>query len=384
MARIVQSHVEPAKSTSAEEPDAHPVSDEPAVSEQGMPRAADIRGVFQGGLFMLALLAALYAGREIVLPVVLAIILNLLLQPALRMLERLHVPRMLGALLLIALLFGTIVAFVTGMSGPAGSWAAKLPEGVPRLQEHLSFLRAPIEAIRQFLQQAQGYVSGDLQLTGGASQGPAIGAGLLLTLFSSTRAFAGGFLETVLVLFFLLLSGDTLLRRLVEVLPHFSDKRRAVEISQHIAHDISAYLITITIMNAAVGLATALAMWLCGLGDPILWGAVAFLLNYVPILGPMIGVVMFTLAGLLTAKTFWPALLPAGLYLGDSPCRGRDHNAHVVGAAFHAQSPPCHPCADLLVLDVGRARRDPSCADARNHEDHLRQDPDTRTLRALS
>ena len=137
----------------------------------------------------------------------------------------------------------------------------------------------------------------------------------MLTLFSSTRAFAAGFLETVLVLFFLLLSGDTLLRRLVEVLPRFGDKRQAIEISQHIEHDISAYLVTITIMNAAVGLATALAMWLCGLGDPVLWGAVAFLLNYVPILGPMIGVVMFTLAGLLTAKTLWPALLPAGLYL---------------------------------------------------------------------
>ena len=313
MARIVQSQVESAEPTSAEEPDARSISNEPIVSEQGMPRGADIRGVFQGGLFLLALLAALYAGREILLPIVLAIILNLLLQPALRMLERLYLPRMLGALLLIALLFATIVAFVTGMSGPAGSWAAKLPEGVPRLQEHLSFLRAPIDAVRQFLQQAQGYVSGDSQSTTTAS--PAIGADFLLTVFSSTRAFAAGFLETILVLFFLLLSGDTLLRRLVEVLPRFSDKRQAIEISQHIEHDISAYLITITIMNAAVGIATALAMWLCGLGDPVLWGAVAFLLNYIPILGPMIGVVMFTLAGLLSAKTLWPALLPAGLYL---------------------------------------------------------------------
>src|SRR5580698_5042438 len=307
MAVIVQSRGEPVKPTLAEEPTAHPLYDE---SEQGMPRGADVRGVFQGGLFMLALLAALYAAREIVLPIILAIILNLLLQPALRLLERLHVPRMLGALLLIALLFGTIVAFVTGMSGPASSWAAKLPEGVPRLQEHLNFLRAPIEAVRQFWQQAQGYVSGDSQPA--ASTSPAFGAGLLLTIFSNTSAFAAGFLETVLVLFFLLLSGDTFLRRLVEVLPNFSDKRQAVEISQHIEHDISAYLITIT--NAAVGLTTALAMWLCGLGDPILWGAVAFLLNYVPILGPMIGVAMFTLAGLLTAKTLWLALLPAGLY----------------------------------------------------------------------
>ena len=314
MAEIVQSRGEPVKATPAEDPAAQPLSDETAVSEQGMPGGADVRGVFQGGLFMLALFAALYAGREIVLPIVFAIILNLLLQPALRMLERLHLPRMLGALLLIAVLFGSIVALVTGMSGPASSWAAKLPEGVPRLQEHLSFLRGPIEAVRRFSQQAQGYVSGDSQPTAGASEAPAIGAGLLLTIFSNTSAFAAAFFETVLVLFFLLLSGDTFLRRLVEVLPNFSDKRQAVEISQHIENDVSAYLITITIMNAVVGLATALAMWLCGLGDPILWGAVAFLLNYVPILGPMIGVAMFTLAGLLTAKTLWPALLPAGLY----------------------------------------------------------------------
>jgi len=110
MAVIVQNRGEPVKPTPAEEPAAHPLYDEAAVSDQGMPRGADVRGVFQGGLFMLALLAALYAGREIVLPIVLAIILDLLLQPALRLLERLHLPRMLGALLLIALLFGTIVA----------------------------------------------------------------------------------------------------------------------------------------------------------------------------------------------------------------------------------------------------------------------------------
>jgi predicted PurR-regulated permease PerM len=69
-------------------------------------------------------------------------------------------------------------------------------------------------------------------------------------------------------------------------------------------------------MNAAVGIATGLAMWLTGVGDPILWGSVAFLLNYVPIIGPALGVLIFLLAGLLTHDTLWQALLPAGLYLG--------------------------------------------------------------------
>lgn len=85
--------------------------------------------------------------------------------------------------------------------------------------------------------------------------------------------------------------------------------------SQQIESDISAYLATVTIMNAAVGLATALVMWSCGIGDPVLWGAVAFLLNYVPILGPLIGVGLFVLVGLLTMDMLWEALLPAGLYL---------------------------------------------------------------------
>jgi predicted PurR-regulated permease PerM len=288
----------------------------PAVE---MPLPSDVGKIFQGGLFILALLAALYVGREIILPAVLASVLMLLLNPALRILERLRVPRVLGSLMLICLLFGALVAFGTALAGPAETWAAKLPQGLPRLQEHLSFLRGPVQAVQQFLQQAEGYVSGSGPPGGTSPTVPgapaATASSLWLTLFTGTRAVAGGLFETVLVLFFLLLAGDTFLRRLVEILPRFSDKRQAVDIAQKIESDISIYLLTITIMNACVGIATALVMWLCGLGDPILWGAVAFVLNYVPILGPTFGVVTFILAGLLTIDSLWGALLPAGLYL---------------------------------------------------------------------
>src|SRR6478736_3221053 len=123
-------------------------------------------------------------------------------------------------------------------------------------------------------------------------------------LFTGTRDFASGFFTTILFLLFLLVSGDTFLRRLVEILPSFSNKRQAVDISQQIESDISAYLVTITLMSAAVGIATAMVMWLTGVGDPILWGAVAFLLNFVPILGPILGVVIFVLVGLLTRTRF--------------------------------------------------------------------------------
>ena len=229
-----------------------------------------------------------------------------------RILERLHVPRMLAALLLILALFGTIVGLGTAVSGPAATWAAELPEGIPRLQERLSFMREPIDTLQRFLQQVEDFGgTGRSPSTAGSAPGPT----LLTKLFTGTRNFASGFFTTVLLLFFLLVSGDVFLHRLVEILPHFSSKRQVVEISQQIEDDISAYLVTITIMNAAVGVAMALAMWLTGVGDPILWGTVAFLLNYVPT-GTALGALIFLLAGLLTIDMLWQALLPAGLYLG--------------------------------------------------------------------
>jgi AI-2E family transporter len=215
--------------------------------------------------------------------------------------ERLRVPRILAALLLILALVGTIGGLGTAISGPARTWAAKLPEGIPRLQERLSFMRAPIDTVQRFWQQVENF--------GGTAPAPATAPAAATTfltkLFTGTRNFASGFLTTLLFLFFLLQAGDIFLHRLVEVLPRFGSKRQVIEISHQIESDISAYLVTITIMNAAVGSAMALAMWRTGMGDPIFWGTVAFLLNYVPVLGTALGVVIFLLAGLLTADPLW-------------------------------------------------------------------------------
>jgi predicted PurR-regulated permease PerM len=205
----------------------------PKGEQVAMPLPSDFSGIFQGGLFVLAPLAALYVAREIVLPIVLAFVLKLLLQPAVRLLERVRAPALLSAILLIILLIGTIISFGTALSGPATTWAAKLPQGIPRLEEDLRFLNAPIEAVQNFGRQVEGYVGGNAPpLAGGKPPVPAVGTSLWVTLFSGMSVFVGGLFETVIVLFFLLMSGDTFLRRLVEILPRFSDKRQAIEISQ--------------------------------------------------------------------------------------------------------------------------------------------------------
>ena len=283
------------------------------ITETEMPLWTTPQTFFLGGLFVLAVFAALYVASSVVLPIVLAFVLKLLLQVAIELLERMHLPRPVGALVVILLAAGALAGLVAALSGPASTWAEKLPQGIPRLEAHLVVLKQPIEGLLNVIQQAE-------HATEAPGQESAIAirrdSGMSSALFAGTRTLVDGLFTTVLVLYFLLVSGDTFLRRLVEILPKFGDKRQAVDISQQIEKDIAAYLVTITAMNAAVGLATAAAMYTCGLGDPLLWGAVAFLLNYIPIVGPLFGAVIFLLAGLLTFDSLGWALLPPALYFG--------------------------------------------------------------------
>ena len=181
----------------------------PAEVPEDLPPPSDPKVIFLGGLFVLALLAAAYMAREIILPFVFAIVLMLLLQPAFRILERLHVPRTIAALLLILALFGTVVGLGTAISSPARTWAAKIPEGIPRLQEQLKFMREPLDTLQRFLQQVEDFGAGQSPSIAAPPQGPT----LLSKLFSGTRDFASGFFKPVLFLFFLLVYGDIFLHR---------------------------------------------------------------------------------------------------------------------------------------------------------------------------
>ena len=159
-----------------------------------------------------------------------------------------------------------------------------MPEGIPRILERLRFLDAPINTLRTFLTAANSFRAAGPQPS---SAGPLDGGAILSSVFAGTRSFASGLFTTVLFLYFLLVSSDRFLRRLVEVLPRFASKQQAVDISQQIESDISAYLLTITMMNALVGAATALVMWATGVGDPVLWGTVAFFSTMCRCSGPL-------------------------------------------------------------------------------------------------
>ena len=275
-----------------------------------MPLPHDASTVYQGGLFVLALLACLYVAKEVVLPLTLAFFLKLLVQPAMKFMKHLRVPRLVAALLAVAILLGVIYVLAHLLSSPASEWARRLPQGLPRLQQRVSFISQPIDTLTKLFKHAQSAVVGNVHQQPSTSD-----TDLKQMLFSTAHHFVSGFVWTFLLLFFLLLAGDTFLRRLVEVMPTFGDKRQVIDIAQQVESDISVYLITITVMNTLVGIVTGLGMWLLGLPDPLLWGVTAFVLNYVPIFGPLTGMVMFLAVGMLSLDPLWKAFMPMALYI---------------------------------------------------------------------
>ncbi len=174
---------------------------------------------------------------------------------------------------------------------------------------------------------------------GASPQGPAMKPSSLLgAVLSGSASVTSGLFTTLLILFYLLASGDTFLRRMVEILPRFKDKRQAVELSQHIERDVSAYLLTVACINALVGVATGCVMWGCGVANPVLWGALAFVLNFVPILGAMVGMAVFLMASVVSLGVFLVGTAASRAVPRYPHHRGRVRHADAARAPLHHQS----------------------------------------------
>lgn len=273
----------------------------------------------QATLAILAVFYALSVSAEIIVPLLLAAVLKLLLQPAMRLLcEKLHFPTTLAAFVLIVSLFGLLIGIAMTIAVPASGWLEKAPQGLATLQERLSILRQPLALFHNALTQVEHLAQPPLtpgEAMPVAVRQPTDFSAVGLTILRGAESFMGRFFIVIVVLFFMLAAGDSMLRKLVEVVPNFRDKKHVVFISNEIERNVSGYLVTITLVNIVVGVLNGGFLFAYGVPDPLLWGTVAFLLNYIPILGPLVGVVVLFVVGLLTFSTLGLAVVPAGFYL---------------------------------------------------------------------
>jgi predicted PurR-regulated permease PerM len=247
------------------------------------------------------------------MPVVLALLFSLLLLPAVRTLRRARIPEPLGAALVLLSVLGVLGVGVYELAGPAYSWMTAAPQSLRTVEAKLRDLKRPVATLGRATEQVEriAQVTGANNKTAVAVQTPTLGE----RLFDQAADFATSAFILIVLLYFLLASGDLFLRKLIRVLPRLEDKRRAVEIAQQIEREVSRYLATVTMMNIGLGLAVWGSMWLIGLPNPLLWGAMVAVTNFVPYLGATLCYAVLGIVGFLTFNSLGHCLLPPAVFL---------------------------------------------------------------------
>ena len=286
-----------------------------------------VRSFVLTGLFVLACLYTLYFGRAFFLPVVLALVLNFLLWPVVRGLARLRIPEPAGAGIVIAATFAAVGFAGYELSAPVSEWLARAPAFASKLQREIRSVRQPMERVTRATEQittpapsAEHTPMVQIQKPGVLEQG-------LIHAWD----FVGALVVVVVLLYFLLASGDLFLLKLIRVLRRFEDKKRAVQIAREIETNISRYLLTQALINAGLGTAGGIAFWLLGLPNPALWGVLGAVLNFIPFLGSMALIAIVFVVASSTFPTLGQALLPPAAYAFLGIVEGTFISPYVVG-----------------------------------------------------
>lgn len=286
-------------------------------------------------LFFLALLGlfyTLYFAREILFPFSLAMVLCLLLRPPVRWMAKRGVPYFVGAAVM-ELIFVAVVLFgLYQLVQPAGAWMTNAPAHLSRIEAKLRPITDSLQNIKAATAKVDAITDGDD--SDGAVPVVAKQPGVASVVMTSTGAVLGSVAVTLVLLYFLLASGDTYLNRIVEMVPTFRGKRDAVEVARAIESGVSSYLFTITVINACLGVVEGLAMWALGVPNPALWGLMAAILNYIPFLGPLIGTVIVGLVALAEFETIGAAAVVPLVYLGITTLEGNFITPSIFGRSM--------------------------------------------------
>jgi predicted PurR-regulated permease PerM len=266
----------------------------------------DVRSFTLTGLFILATFYTIFIIRSFLLPIVFALLLSFLLAPMVKGLKRLRLPNAAAAGLVMLVVLGGIGAVGYGLVKPATAWMQTDPQKLHDFKRRLFPLTKPLERFGDATSEVEKMTTPapDAKVQLVKVQGSPV-RDLLLT--GGTNLIVGA-VSMFILLFFLLTYGDLFLRKLVKVLPTFQDKKRAVEIAREIEGNVSMYLATVTAINVVLGLIVAVAMWLMGMPNPLLWGVLAGVMNFVPYLGAIVSLIVIAVVALLSFDQVWYAL----------------------------------------------------------------------------
>ncbi len=262
-------------------------------------------------LLALAVMYTLYFAQDILLPVFLAFLLALLLRPLVKRLRRIRVPEPLGAALVVFALVAALGWGLLSVARPAAEWVDRAPRVMKELQVKLKDIQAGIAHARKATEQ--------IQDMGNDARGPrevvVRGPTLADTILTQTQVVLAQAGLTVALAFFFLAFGRHTLESVLRSMPRVRDRLHLADIVNTVQINISAYLVTITIINILLGLVAAGVFWALGVPNPVLFGMLGGIANFIPFIGPFIMAAIMLVVAALTFDIWWQVLAPSAAFL---------------------------------------------------------------------
>lgn len=266
-------------------------------------------------LSALAIGYTLYFAASILIPIALAIYLNLLFSPAVRALDKAGVNSAISAFSIVAILVWVSVFCIGAIAEPAQQWVTEAPVKLQSLRDQFYNENEPLREIRKLSSDVNKATTiesvSNEKIQKVSIENPSL-VRQVMEYLPSSMTFIG---ILIFLTFFLLASNINFSRKCTSMCTNFSDRRRTVQVFRDIRNNVSSYLITITLINTVLGGLVTLTMYLLGFEDPWLWGVVAGVLNFIPYLGPLVTTFLLIFVGLTTFSEPIKVFISPGVYL---------------------------------------------------------------------
>jgi predicted PurR-regulated permease PerM len=286
-------------------------------------RRAELVAFALAALLVIVCVAALWAAKAFFLPVVMAFVVGTMLSPAANFLERYRIPRAVGAVLIVVTV-GAGATFMVGLiSSPLMEWSTRLPELASRLKDKLHIFDRPLA----LWQELQGMVGGSNTLT--SFQMPKFDWVQPTIEFLSPTFTEFLLFFATLVLF--IASWKDLRRALILTFGDHDARLRTLRILNEIEIHLGNYLLTVTLINMGVGIATGIVCAATGMPNPAGLGALAATLNFIPMIGPVAMFVVLIVVGVIALPTIGAALLAPMAFVGIAFLEGHFITPTIIG-----------------------------------------------------
>jgi predicted PurR-regulated permease PerM len=260
-------------------------------------------------------MAVLYLTRSITVPVVLALIIGTILAPLVSRAERHRVPREVSTILVVLVLLGALLFFAIALTAPLTDWIGRASELGALLKSRLQDFRQPLSAL-QDLYGALRNIGGDA-VQGGPEAikiEAAANASIIETAISVLTPALSQLLIFFVSLIFYVIFKDDFKASAILAFSTRETRLMILRIYNDVEQRLARFFTTFTLINIGLGAVITFCMWIVDMPNPLLWGVLAAVLNFLPYLGPAIVTIALIVASILSFPTLAQAALPPLIY----------------------------------------------------------------------